>query len=191
MSMDEKKKPGAGERNNIRSASARREYICRKLNSASSPVSASRLAELCHVSRQIVVGDIALLRAAGKDIVATPRGYLIPSAARQHDILHTIAVSHRSDQMQEEMNIMVDNGCTIENVIVEHPVYGQLIGQLNCSSRHDVQEFINKVNQYHAAPLSELTDGLHLHTLRCPDEEAFERVKKELKEHGFLYEDGM
>lgn len=172
-------------------AEKRRESIRTDLTKTAAPVSASRLAQKYKVSRQIIVGDIALLRAAGQDIIATPRGYLMNPAGKQKGIVHTVAVSHKPEQMQEEMNIMVDNGCFLENVIVEHPVYGQLVGQLNCSSRHDVQAFIDKVKRYKAAPLSELTDGLHLHTLRCPDEEAFQRVCAELKEHGFLYEDAL
>lgn len=169
-------------------AEERRNHICKELTTASGPISASKLAEQFGVSRQIIVGDIALLRAAGTDIVATPRGYVLDHSDTRKGIIHTIAVSHNESEMQKEMNIMVDNGCTIENVIVDHPVYGQLIGQLNCSSRHDVQEFIDKVNQYHAAPLSELTGGLHLHTLICPDEASFQRVRKALKDCGFLYE---
>lgn len=169
-------------------AEERRNHICEQLSGASGPVSASKLAERFDVSRQIIVGDIALLRASGHDIVATPRGYLINPGRQSEGILRTIAVSHTSSQMQQEMNIMVDNGCTIVNVIVDHPVYGELVGRLNCSSRHDVQEFIDKVNQSHAAPLSELTGGLHLHTLRCPDEAAFQRVREALRQCGFLYE---
>ena len=75
----------------------------------------------------------------------------------------------------------------VENVIVEHPVYGQLIGRLDIASRHDVEEFIRKVEGSSASPLSELTGGLHLHTLRCPDEASYERVLKELKKKGYLY----
>ncbi len=47
---------------------------------------------------------------------------------------------------------MVDNGCTVEDVIMEHSVYGQLAGQLNLSSRYDVAQFIRKVAQSDAKP---------------------------------------
>ena len=78
------------------------------------------------------------------------------------------------------------HGCTVEDVIVEHSVYGQLAGQLNLSSRYDVAQFIRKVAQSDAKPLSALTEGIHLHTLRCPDEAAFERVRAQLDSAGFL-----
>ena len=81
---------------------------------------------------------------------------------------------------------MVDQGCTVENVIVEHPVYGQITGPLDLSSWYDISEFIRKVEENAARPLSLLTDGIHLHTLRCPDEEAFQRVAAALEAAGFL-----
>lgn len=168
-------------------AEERRNRILEDIRIATAPVSATRLAARYGVSRQIVVGDVALLRAGGENIYATPRGYIIEHATG--GISHTIACIHTtSEEMQDEMNIMVDNGCTIVNVVVEHPVYGQLQGQLACSSRHDVQEFLHKAASADAAPLSILTKGLHLHTLLCPDEEAFARVRDQLRERGYLYE---
>ena len=74
----------------------------------------------------------------------------------------------------------------MENVIVEHPVYGQLTGPLDLSSRYDISEFIRKVEENAARPLSALTDGIHLHTLRCPGEEAFQRAVRALEQAGFL-----
>ena len=84
---------------------------------------------------------------------------------------------------------MVDNGCTVMDVVVEHPVYGQLSGQLALSNRYDVTEFIRKVSEHDAKPLSTITEGVHLHTLSCPDEAAFERVRAALAEEGFLLEE--
>ena len=45
-------------------------------------------------------------------------------------------------------------------MIVEHAVYGQLIGQLQIRSRFDVDAFVEKLNQYRAAPLL-IADGGH------------------------------
>ena len=55
-------------------AGERRQAILDYLRHSSRPVSAGFLAERFSVSRQAVVGDVALLRAAGADISATPRG---------------------------------------------------------------------------------------------------------------------
>ena len=130
------------------------------------------------------MGDVALLRAAGAEISATPRGYLIQKAPA--GLTRQVACRHDAAGMEAELNAMVDNGCTVEDVIVEHSVYGQLAGQLNLSSRYDVAQFIRKVAQSDAKPLSALTEGIHLHTLRCPDEAAFERVRAQLDSAGFL-----
>lgn len=166
-------------------AQTRREAIAQRLRQASGPVSASALARECSVSRQIVVGDVALLRAGGLDIVATARGYTL--ARPEPGFTRTVACVHPREKMARELEIMVDNGCQVLDVIVEHPVYGQLAGQLGLSSRYDVQEFIRKVEENQALPLSYLTMGVHLHTLRCPSEEACRRVLKALEREGFLF----
>ena len=59
------------------SAEARRRAVAQILEEAEGPVSAAALARRFSVSRQIIVGDVALLRAGGADILATPRGYLL------------------------------------------------------------------------------------------------------------------
>lgn len=78
--------------------------------------------------------------------------------------------------MGEELNAMVDQGCTVLDVIVDHPIYGRLTGPLRLSNRYDVGQFLSRCAQSDARPLSELTEGIHLHTLSCPDEAAFGRV---------------
>ena len=166
-------------------AGTRRERLMELLEGAEGPVSATALARTLSVSRQIIVGDIALLRAAGEHITATPRGYVLDRSAAGE--LRTVACRHTTpEDMANELNIMVDNGCTVVNVIVEHRVYGQLVGQLDLSSRYDVSEFIQKVVKNGAKPLSDLTGGIHLHTLHCPDEGAYRRVTQALREAGIL-----
>ena len=168
-------------------AEQRRKNILEILTEASAPISASSLALQMKVSRQIIVGDIALLRAAGEEITATPRGYLHELAGGKAKD-YRIACIHSASEMEKELNIMVDFGCVIRDVIVEHPIYGQLTGQLNLHSRYDVSQFIRKAASVKAAPLSELTDGIHLHTVSCRDEEQLQLMKAALREQGFLYE---
>ncbi len=165
-------------------AQQRRDAILDALAQAAGPVSAGALAGRFGVSRQLVVGDVALLRAGGAAIDATARGYVI---RRSRDGLRRqVACRHQAADMEKELQIMVDNGCTVLDVIVEHPVYGQLTGGLDLASRYDVREFIRRSQA--AQPLSLLTEGVHLHTLVCPGEEAFLRVREELADAGFLLE---
>lgn len=167
-------------------AEERRQAIQDILRQSPQPISAGVLAARFSVSRQIIVGDIALLRAAGADISATPRGYV--SHASPAGILRQVACQHDAAGMEAELNAMVDQGCTVVDVIVEHPIYGQLTGPLQLSSRYDVTQFIARCAQAEAQPLSNLTEGIHLHTLSCPSEAAFARVQAALRALGVLLE---
>lgn len=167
-------------------AAQRRAALAEYLGRSRKPVSAAALARRFSVSRQIIVGDVALLRAGGLGIAATPRGYVL--RPEHTGPSYTVACLHRPEDMSRELEIMVDNGCTVQDVVVEHPIYGQLTGQLHLSSRYDVRQFVQKASARSARPLSDLTGGLHLHTLRCPDEGAYERVLEELENAGFLYQ---
>lgn len=165
-------------------AEQRREAILSRLKNSAAPVSAAALAKEFGVSRQVVVGDVALLRAYGSNVSATPRGYVLERDTGM--IVRTLACVHSGEDMQRELDIMVDNGCVVRDVIVEHPIYGQLTGSLELKSRYDVSQFVARSAEAEALPLSALTDGLHLHTLLCPDEEAYHRVAAELRAAGFL-----
>ena len=164
----------------------RRAAILQSLERAAGPVSASTLAGEFGVSRQIIVGDVALLRAGGADIAATPRGYVLQDAP--NGVVRQVACRHSDEEMEKELNAIVDQGGTVLDVIVEHPLYGQLIGALHLKSRYDVGEFLRRCAQAEARPLSDLTEGIHLHTIACPDEETFARVRRALHELGFLLE---
>lgn len=168
-------------------AQERRQAVALHLEKAAGPVSAASLAREFSVSRQIIVGDIALLRAGGMNIAATPRGYVLPREIA--GISRTLACRHRADQMEAELNAIVDQGCTVVDVIVEHPIYGQLTGPLQLSSRYDVGQFMSRCRQQSAAPLSQLTEGIHLHTVLCPDQGAYERVQTALGALGMLLEE--
>ncbi len=166
-------------------AESRRNQIIDRLNRSEKPLSASALAREFQVSRQIIVGDVALLRASGTNIDATPRGYIL-NRRESTGIVRQIACRHQSEHMQEELYAIVDQGCTISDVIVEHPLYGQLTGSLRLSSRYDVDRFIEKSKESDALPLSFLTEGIHLHTIICPNEDAYQRVLQSLESLGFL-----
>ena len=165
---------------------ARRKALAARLREAEGPLSAAALARELSVSRQIIVGDVALLRAGGLDITATPRGYLMPRSPTGMSC--TFACRHRADQMGEELNAIVDQGCTVLDVIVEHPIYGQLTGPLRLSNRYDVAQFVARCREQSAAPLSQLTEGIHLHTVLCPDQGAADRVREALERLDFLYQ---
>ncbi len=171
-------------------AQERRNQIKSILAGAGTAVSATALAEKLGVSRQIIVGDIALLRAAGCEIEATARGYLDRSSAeKQKTNCCKVVCQHQDTETEKELQIFVDNGCRVVDVTVEHPVYGQLTGLLNIANRYDIKCFLQKVAQSEAHSLCELTDGIHLHTIEYPEEETLQRTLQELRESGILYEE--
>lgn len=165
----------------------RRDEILKILKQSKNPVTAGVFAKKFKVSRQIIVGDIALLRAANAEISATPRGYILADNNGNNSMIKkTIACRHGRNNLEEELYAIVDNGCGIIDVIVEHAVYGQISGQLQIYSRFDADCFIKKLSKNNDLPLCNLTGGVHLHTISCQSEEAYKRVISALKEKGIL-----
>ena len=167
-------------------AKERREAILSHLKESKAPACAAALAGLLGVSRQVIVGDVALLRAGGAQIVSTSRGYMI---SPEEGLVHQVVCHHTPQQTREELYTMVDCGCTVLDVTVEHPVYGEITAALQLACRYDVDEFVRKMQENAAQPLSLLTEGLHFHRLSVPDEAAFTRVCDALRHLGMLLED--
>lgn len=166
----------------------RREIILEELSKATKNVNATQLAEKFGVSRQIVVGDIALLRASGIDIVSNSRGYRLNK--KSTGLLETkLAVKHRPDKVEEELRLIVENGGTVVDVIIEHELYGEIKGTVDIKNDAEVTAFLNKVEQAHATLLSSLTDGIHLHTIQYPNEETLVKIKQALSQAGILLEE--
>ncbi|MBO0440742.1 transcription repressor NadR [Candidatus Enterococcus ikei] len=167
----------------------RRETILLELEATKKPISASRFAKEFKVSRQIVVGDVALLRAAGYEIIATARGYLLESEKDKQGIIRKIACQHTPDQTEAELLTIVSLGGEIIDVVVEHPIYGELTGGLHIRTEKDVKEFVKAYEKSRASLLSELTSGIHLHTIRCENEEILKKIKIELAQKKLLYQE--
>jgi hypothetical protein len=150
-----------------------------------SAISGNELAERFEVSRQCVVQDIAILRAAGTEIVATPRGYRLPKPS-PHEHREILACNHPAERTEEELQVLVDHGVKVLDVIVEHPLYGELRGSLMIESRADVQDFLERMRARNASLLSSLTGGVHLHTVEARRADIVTRAKAELRERGIL-----
>ncbi|HBT46492.1 MAG TPA: transcription repressor NadR [Peptococcaceae bacterium] len=165
-------------------AAERREKILAILGRGE-PVTGAELARRLGVSRQIIVQDVAILRAQGSEILASPQGYLLPS--REEGCRRTFACRHDLEGLERELLIMVDNGGKVVDVAVEHPIYGELRGYLMVSCRREVYEFIDKLKKSGANPLYTLTEsGVHLHTVVAPDEDALKAMERELLKAGIL-----
>lgn len=169
------------------SGEKRRVKILEILSSSLKPVNATKLANATGVTRQIIVSDVALLRASGVKIISERLGYTIPKIASD-EIYKTIICKHTKEQTLDEFYAIVDNGGKVVSVTVEHSLYGQISADLNVVSRYDAQEFAKRSEETDAMLLCDLTDGLHIHTIAVKDEEAFKRIYDSLHSLGILIE---
>lgn len=163
----------------------RREELLKTLYEKQKPMSGESLAEKFDVTRQVIVQDIAILRASGKDIVSTNRGYYLNEERTQK----VFKVKHSDRDINKELNAIVDLGGRVKDVIVHHKVYGEIKKDLNCSSRRDVKIFIEKMKEEKSKPLDVLTGGVHFHTVLADNEEVIEEIEVVLKELGFLIDE--
>ena len=136
------------------------------------------------MTRQIIVADIALLRAGGHRITAVSRGYVLETD--DHGLTRHIAVKHDTDGIADEFYAVVDNGGKVLDIIVEHTLYGRISADLNITSRYEADQFVLRAKETGANPLSLLTEGIHIHTIAVKDEESFERITQKLSELGIL-----
>ena len=165
----------------------RRVKVLAMIKRSDRALSASFLATELGVSRQIIVGDVALLRAEGHEIIATARGYIIDNTVKKNKYTRKIACQHTPEQTIDELYLLVDLGVHVDDVVVEHEVYGELTGHLGIESRADVDLFIKKLALSRARLLSELTLGIHLHTVSCRSKEHFDDVIIALDKAGYLF----
>lgn len=165
--------------------SERRIEIQNALLNSATPIKGTQLAKLFGVSRQVVVQDIAILRATGLPVIATPNGYIVVKKEKDK-LVKKVAVKHCREKTANELKIMLDYGARIIDVAVEHPIYGEIKGNLNINCKEDLEEFIDKLAKSDTEPLSVLTDGVHIHTLEIPNEETFQKMLKELEKCNLL-----
>lgn len=167
----------------------RREQILQWLIQEKKPITGSDLAKRTNVSRQVIVQDISLLKAKDYPILATPQGYVYVAENDKSALYkRVIACCHTPAEMEKELTLIVDHGVTVKDVTVEHPVYGDLTASIMVSNRLDVSNFIQKIKETKASLLSELTDGIHLHTLEAPTIEQLDKACEALKKENILME---
>ena len=165
----------------------RRNHILQMLKEQASPLSGTALANEFHVSRQVIVQDIALMRAESHDILSTNRGYIyrredhIPSQP-----MRVFFVRHTGEQVLEEFMTIIDLGGKILDVVVEHEIYGQIRVDLLIENSQDAREFYEKMNHSKDLPLMALTGDCHYHTVAAPSEKLLDLIKQELDNKGYL-----
>lgn len=171
------------------SGEQRREEILKILwekSRVGTPIPGTELAKQLQVSRQVIVQDIALLRAVNKNILSTNKGYLLFQESTKKVCKRSYKVKHSPECMQQELYAIVDCGGRLVDVGVDHPIYGQIIVDLIIHNRQDVDNFVRQVKVFGTKPLNELTDGIHYHTVEADTEEILDRIEEELNRLEFL-----
>lgn len=167
----------------------RRYELLTLLKNNNGPITGTDLAKHANVSRQVIVNDMNLLKARNEPIVATSQGYLYMQLEENKKIFERkIVCSHTAEQAKDELITIVDCGVTVKNVIVEHPVYGEITASVMISNRLEVDQFIKQVEETKASYLSALTDGTHLHVISASSEKNLDLVEEKLRAKGYLVE---
>ena len=161
----------------------RREEIIRLITNSAEPISGSALSKKLDVSRQVIVQDIALLKASGYDILSTNKGYVISDDAA---CTRVFKVHHTNEQTEDELNTIVDIGGCVVDVFVWHRVYGRIEAKLNISSRRGVQQCIEGLVSGKSTALMNITSGYHYHTVKADSEETLDLIEKALEEKDYL-----
>jgi transcriptional regulator of NAD metabolism len=167
--------------------SIRRKKIIEAIQKSDTPITGNELSALLNVTRQVVVQDIALLRAGGVTIVATPSGYMMVDAGAAARPMKVFSCRHKTlDAAEEELMIIVENGGKVRDVIIEHPVYGEILGTLMLSTPQAVKNLIRRLKQKNSMMLSSITDGIHMHTVEADSEETLMFIETKLLEADIL-----
>lgn len=162
----------------------RRIEIMNILNSSDKPIPAKTLALKFGVSRQIIVGDIALINAAKECVIATNRGYILNKD--QTKCTRVVKTCHTDEETPDELNTIVDYGGTIIDVFVKHKTYGELRAPLNITSRRDVELFMEGIRTGKSSPLKNITSNYHYHTIEAESEQLLDEIVSKLEEKGYL-----
>ncbi len=164
---------------------ARRRNILGRIGGA--PVTATELSALFGVSRQVIVQDVALLRAEGAQIVSTNRGYV---AGAQKRCTRVFKVRHSDEETRAELFAVVDAGGCVEDVSVHHEIYGTLRASMGIDSRLKAEAFIAQIEGGKSALLKNVTQSYHCHTVSAESEAVLSLIEKKLAELGFLAAEG-
>ena len=161
----------------------RRTKIVELIQNSEKPLSGTALAKQCDVSRQVIVQDIALIRASGYDIISTNRGYNIQEPLVRERVFK---VNHTDEQLEEELYSIIDLGGTVVNVMVNHRVYGHMEAELRINSRRKVEAFMEDIRSGKSSPLKNITSNYHYHKVAADSEETLDLIEEALRQKHFL-----
>ena len=166
-------------------ANQRRAEILSLIGNSRNPVTANFLSEKYSVSRQVIVQDIALLRAQGYGVISTNRGYVLGTGLGAERVFKC---RHSFEELVEEGELIINLGGRIEDITVNHRIYGKISARLGLYNRMHVEELYRSLVTGASKPLMSVTDGYHYHTVSADSEEVLDEIENSLRKRGFLIE---
>lgn len=165
----------------------RRTQILQMLKNQGAPLSGTALAKAFGVSRQVIVQDIALIRAEHRGILSTNKGYLYRAESTGNtQPKRVFFVKHTTEQVLDEFLSITELGGIVLDVAVEHELYGQIRVDLLIESPQDARDFAQRLSCCRDNPLKVLTDDCHCHTVAAPSEKLLDIIEQELQKKGYL-----
>jgi len=167
----------------------RREKLLEILRNEAAPITGVELSKRLKVTRQIIVGDVALLRSSGRPIMSTARGYILEGNVGQKGCNRQIACQGKTQEekeLQQEMDAVVDNGGVIHYLQLNTPVYGELCIPLNIRSRRDVRQYLEKVKEGGNPFITVITGGYHQLCVETHSTDEMEAIEESLDALGML-----
>lgn len=161
----------------------RRKQLIRILAASQTPVSGGALSRQLHVSRQVIVQDVALLRANGAEIFSASRGYVLQTKSEAKRVFK---VFHSDEEVEDELTMIVDLGGRIQDVFVYHKAYGVIRADMNIRSRRDIKIFMDTIASGKSSLLKNVTAGYHYHTVYAENEQTLDVIQESLREKGLL-----
>ncbi|BDH78792.1 MAG TPA: hypothetical protein GXX31_06555 [Methanothermobacter sp.] len=138
--------------------------------------------------------NIKRLYRAGANRVISPEisgGEDIYFAAMEPTMVK-ITVKHEVKDIERETEIIIRNGCTIEDIEYHLPEFKRpLIRKVEVSERKQLEKFLKSLEEdaHRRSSLEriyESVSGIHSHWISGPDKKTLDRVVKELEEEGLL-----
>ncbi|MFI3227580.1 MAG: transcription repressor NadR [Clostridia bacterium] len=169
----------------------RRIKVLNLIKNSNSPLNGTAISKKMGVSRQVIVSDIALLRANKYDIISTNRGYIMGEVSNEacddKDIFTRVfKVEHSDDEIYEELSCIISLSGQVLDVFVDHEVYGKFFANLNIATTKDIENFVTQMQQNELVPLKNITSNCHFHTVQAPSVKLLDIIELELAQKGFL-----
>ena len=88
--------------------------------------------------------------------------------------------------MEEELRTIVDLGGCVDNVMVNHKVYGHMEAELDINSIRKVELFMKDIRSGKSRQLKNITSDYHYNKVSGDNEEVLDMIQDALQKKGFL-----